>query len=298
MKNKLLMVVLMLVALTCSMAAAAPVKLKYIGSIYTDAEGIPLRHPAGVTITGETLLIADSGGKRILTFSMKGETVTQDKIISLPKMFPLMVQKATSGDFYVLDGRERKIIVLSPSGQIKGDFEIKDLPGEQRIIPRSIRLTADGRLLVLDIFSARVLLISESSQFQRQIKFPQEYGAFSDLAMDAQGTIYLLDSVAGAIFTAGPNAETFSLWSTGLKEYTNFPSSLVVTSQGSVIMVDKHGSGLAVLGLDGSFSGRRLSMGWNDAQLYYPSQISINDNGHIFIADTENHRIQQFNIEQ
>ena len=294
----ILLIALVLTALTCNPVSAAAVQLKYIGSIYTDAEGVPLRHPAGATIVGNTLLVADSGGKRILSYRGDNGQMTPDQVISVPKMFPLMVERADNDDLYVLDGKEQKVVILSPSGQVKGDLDISGRPDDKRIVVRSMRVMKNGSLLILDLFSGRVLQVDAAGQFQRQIAFPDEYAAMTDLAVDGQGTIYILDGSAGTVYTAAPDADRFTLWSGGLKEYTNFPASLAVTPQGDVVLVDKHGSGLAIIGAGGSFSGRRLSMGWKDGQLYYPNQISINDNGHIFIADTENHRIQQFNIEQ
>ncbi|WP_321366755.1 NHL repeat-containing protein [uncultured Desulfuromusa sp.] len=279
-------------------SAASQIKLKYIGTIYTDAAGIALRHPAGVTISGKSLLIADSGGKRILSYSYQGGAVRPDKVIPLPDMFPLMVQQTENGDFYVLDGRARQIYLLGTSGNIKGKFTPKGMPDNKRMVPRSIRLLTDGSLLVLDIFSERVLIFDSSGNFQRQLPFPAPYGAFSDMTSDKQGTIYLLDSVKAIVYSAATGSTEFSPLTAGMKEKMNFPTSLVADNNGHLYLLDKYGSGLAILGIDGSFIGRKLSMGWKDSQLYYPSQISLNEKGDLFIADTENHRIQQFNISE
>ena len=46
--------------------------------------------------------------------------------------------------------------------------------------------------------------------------------------------------------------------------------------------------------MDGSFLGRKLGMGWNDSQLFYPEGVTISDQGDVFIADRENNRVQQF----
>ncbi len=297
MKNILLLILWGLACLPCSRVSAEQIKIKYVGSIYTDTAGVSLKHPAGVNISGDTLLVADSGGKRILSFRFNDDVATPDKSYSVPDMYPLMVQKARNGDFYVLDGRERQIVVLDKSGKLKGDLQMTGLPEAKRIVPRSFKVDAAGRILILDIFTERVLVLDDTGLYQRQIEFPDNYGAFSDLAIDAKGNIFLLDSVAGALYKATPEGVSFFLWSHGLKEYMNFPASMDTDGRGSIFLIDKHGSGLAIVGPDGSFLGRKLGMGWTDGQLYYPNQISINSSGNIFIADTENHRIQQFNIE-
>lgn len=297
-KFLLLFISLGLVLLVQQPAAAEQVRLKFIGSIYTDAEGVALRYPAGVTISGESLLIADSGGKRVLTYRVAGGQVTPDKSIAMPKLFPLQALPAENGDLYVLDGRDRQIVVFSNTGQQKGKLQIKGLENDRQLVPRSIKLSSAGELLILDIFSQRVLVVSSNGQLQRQIALPAKYAAASDITSDSQGNLYLLDGIAGVVYRAAPDKDRFSAWSNELKDYTNFPTGIAAGPQGRIFLTDKHGSGLAILAVDGSFAGRRLSMGWNEGQLYYPNQLSISTEGQIFIADTENHRVQQFNIEE
>lgn len=290
--------ILGLLLLPMQVSAAPQVKIKFIGSIYTDAAGIALHQPNGVTASDRLLLVADSAGKRILTFSIQSGIVKPEKVLPVPEMFPLMAQPAPGGAFYVLDGRSRQIYLLGEDGSINGKFTPRGMPDNQRIVPRSIRLTSDGSLLVLDIFSERVLVFDNSGNFQRQLRFPEPYGAFADATTDQQGNIYLLDSVNATVYLAGKNASKFEPLTGNMKKNMNFPTSLVTDNRGSLYLVDKYGSGLAVLGIDGSFAGRRLGMGWNDSQLYYPSQVSINEAGDLFIADTQNNRIQHFKISE
>ena len=275
---------------------AAQVKLKYVGSIYSDTEGVTLRNPAGVTIAENRLYIADSGGKRVLSYTLQDGKARQDQVFPLPQMYPLMVQPVGNGDLYVLDGRERQIVLLGADGSVKGKFKPKGLAGKQKFVPRSIQKGPDGSLLVLDIFSERVLVFDAEGNFQRQIAFPQEYGSFADVTMDRAGNLYLLDSVKAVVYVARAGAEKFEALTSGMEANMNFPVSLATDYRGSLFLVDKHGSGLAILNIDGSFAGRRLSMGWNEGQLYYPNQVSINDAGDLFIADTKNNRVQHFSI--
>lgn len=295
-KFLLLLVALQVIGLAEVCVGADQVKVRYAGTIYTDISGVALKEPAGVTISGDTLLVADSGGKRILSFRLEDGKAVPDKNIPLPDMFPLMVQQAASGDFYVLDGRERQIAVVGANGMLKGDLAIKGLPEDTRVVPRSFKVAADGTIFVLDIFSERVLILEEGGQYRSQVDFPASYGSFSDVEPDNRGNLYILDGVDGVLYKAEQGADSFSRWSEGLKDYTNFPVSMAADGTGNLLLLDKHGSGVAVVGPDGRFAGRKLAMGWADGQLYYPTQISVNAKGNLFIADTANHRVQQFNI--
>ena len=81
-----------------------------------------------------------------------------------------------------------------------------------------------------------------------------------------------------------------------LKEEAYFPTAIAIDKQGTIFLVDQNGSGIVILGPDGSFRGRRLSMGWKDGFLRYPAQMCVTENGTAFIADRGNNRVDGFLI--
>jgi hypothetical protein len=56
--------------------------------------------------------------------------------------------------------------------------------------------------------------------------------------------------------------------------------------------------GVVVLGNDGSYQGRQLTLGWSEGSVYYPSQLCVNEKGIAAIADRGNHRVQVFTTVQ
>ena len=48
------------------------------------------------------------------------------------------------------------------------------------------------------------------------------------------------------------------------------------------------------LGVDGTFQGRELAMGWSDGAVHYPGQICVTSEGDVFVADRNNNRVQIF----
>lgn len=277
---------------------ADPVKLKYVKTVYTDSAAGNLRFPEGVGCRNDSVVIADSGNKRILRYSYRDGIIKADGQFPVSKMYPVMVQMNSSGEMYVLDSRQRQIALLSSSGAPKGILEPTGVPGQKNMVPKSIKIDPEDRLYILDIFSERVLVLDQGGKFLRAVALPEEYGFFSDIAVDRQGNIFLLDSVEAALYKAGKEEEKFTSLTGGLKEFMNFPTSLSVDNRGTIFLVDQYGSGLATLAPDGSFLGRKMGMGWNDGLLHYPSQICINDDGGVFIADRNNNRVQQFSIAQ
>jgi hypothetical protein len=75
-----------------------------------------------------------------------------------------------------------------------------------------------------------------------------------------------------------------------------FPTSITTDGRGIIYLTDRNGGKVVVLGQDGSYLGRLSGMGWKEGFLNYPSQVSINGKGEIFIADTLNNRVQIFTI--
>jgi sugar lactone lactonase YvrE len=277
---------------------AGKIKMKWITSIYSDANGVGLTYPEGVACGEDFIIVGDTGNSRLLRYAYEGASVTAEAEFPFSKSQPIMVQVNSKGIVYFLDGRERRIAELSATGEEKSFLRPKCVPSSAEIVPKSFRIDGGDNIYILDIFAGQVLVLDADGQYSRHIPFPDEYGFFSDLAVDRQGKIFLLDSVEAVVYLAAKDAETFTPLTASLKEYMNFPARLTVDDKGVIYLVDQNGSGLGVIGQDGSFLGRRLGLGWNESGLYYPSQMCISENGSAFIADRNNNRIQMFTIDE
>lgn len=278
--------------------AADAVKLRVAAPIYVDGKGSGIRQPEGVGCSKTQLVVADTGNGRIVRYDITGTSLTPVASIVLPQFpYPIRAQLDSKGGIYVLDGKLRKVGRVSPSGEFTGYVDLQTVPGGT-VIPRSIRVGSDDDLFVLDIFSARVLVLDAAGKLVRAIKFPAEFGFFSDLTIGPGGKIFLIDSVGKRLYAAPKGADVFQAASESLEEHLNFPSSLAVDGNGYIYVIDQNGSGIVILGPDGSFRGRHLSMGWKNGFLRYPSQSCIDENGNFFIANRENNRIEVLSTAQ
>ena len=269
-------------------------KLRWVTSVYIDAQGVRLKHPESVACGKEFFVVADTGNSRLLRYAYLNEIATAEAEVPLPQTSPIVVQVNSKGDLYFLDSREQSIEIVNAAGEKLGELSPTGLPSRKKLIPRSFKIDRDDNIYILDIFSERVLVLDPDGTYSRHLELPEEYGFFSDLTVDAQGTILLLDSVDAAVYSAGRTAEGFSRLGESLREYMNFPTSLATDDQGTLYLVDQYGSGLAVVGRDGSFLGRALGTGWIESRLNYPSQVCISPDGTLVIADRSNSRVQVF----
>lgn len=278
--------------------SAETVKFKYLQSIYVDDKGGGLKQPEGVACNEKSLLVvADSGNGRLLQFNFQDKTLKNGKEIrSSQLLYPIEVQLNSKEEIFALDGKQRRIVRLTPEGTVKGYLTFEGVPAPSTVVPRSFKVDRNDAIYVLDVFSSRVLILDMEGKYQKQIEFPGDHGFFSDLAIDPRGALLLLDSVRGRVFSAVKDAKGFVPLSKSLREHSNFLTYLTTDSRGTIYLVDRNGGGIIFLSQDGSFLGRQLSMGWNDGLLNYPSQLCLNEKGEAFIADRENSRIQIFAV--
>ena len=281
-------------AALASAARAESLNLAYGASVYADAKDGVLRAPEGVACTDKgNVVVADSGNGRLVLFTYKDGVFQQPVEVKLPQLGrPVRVQIDSHGDVLSLDQRARRISRVGAGSEFKGYLEPSKLPEARGFQPVAFKLDKADNVFLLDVASSRVVVVDAGGAFQRQVQLPR--GSFVDVAVDAQGIIYAVDAVGAVVWSAGKKDTAFKALSKPLKDYASFPSYLAVTERGLLLVVDSHGNGLLVLGPDGSYLGRQLSIGWSDGLLYYPGQICVDTKGDVFVADRNNNRVQAF----
>jgi DNA-binding beta-propeller fold protein YncE len=279
--------------------SGAAIKFKFITCIYAADQGVALREPQGVACNDQShLLVADSGNGRLLKYIFRDGAVETGtvEIKTAQLSYPTKAELNSKGEIYALDRKKRSIIRLTPEGTFKDYVKPLGLPSPAGYVPRSFTIDREDNIYILDILSERVLTLSPDGRYLRHLEFPQGYGFFSDITVDYAGTVLLVDSVKGIVYSAAKLSTGFSPITKSLKEYVRFPASLTSDNRGRIYLVDKNGGSIIILGQDGSFLGRQSSMGWKEGWLNYPAQMCINDKGEIFVADTNNSRVQVFEL--
>ena len=274
-------------------------KFRHITSIYADDQGLGLKHPEGVACNqDELLIVADTGNARLLQYTYRDKAVAEGaRVIKLPQLiYPIQVELNSRGDILVLDRKQRRIARISAAGRFGGYIDGQGPSSSTAWGPKSFHIDSKDNLYILDIYSARVIMTDPAGKYLKHFRFPREYGFFTDLTMDFKGNILLIDSVNARVFSASKKSDVFSPLTPSLREYMRFPATIATDKWGRIYLVDRNGSKIIILGPDGSYIGRLSAMGWKEGLLNYPSQICLNDNGEIFVADTKNNRVQIFSI--
>jgi DNA-binding beta-propeller fold protein YncE len=276
---------------------AEAAKLLPVISIYSDVKGGGLKNPEGIACNDSRIIVADTANGRLLQYTFHDKTVKAGPEMKLQQLsYPIRIEINSGNEIFALDGKEHRIVRLSPEGVFKGYLDPIGLPPPVSYIPKSFDIDENDNIYILDIFSNRVLVLNPEGEFQRKMDFPEQYKFLSDVAVDFRGNVLLIDSIDARVFVATKIDTSFSPLTESLKEHMRFPTNLTTDSRGRVYLVDQNGSNIIAVGQDGSFLGRHSGLGWKEGLLNYPSQLCINNKGEVFIADTNNNRIQIFEI--
>jgi streptogramin lyase len=270
--------------------------IKLVQPVLTDDKEGMMKIPQGVACNNDGLfIVADTGNDRLLTFTYKDEVVKSGAEIKLPQLaYPIRLQLNSKGEIFVLDEKLRRIARLNPQGGFVGFVDPQGLPAPAGFVPRSFKIDAHDNIYLLDILSERVLVLDPGGKFLKQIPFPAQHGSISDLAVNANGDIYLIDSSNAMVFVAPKDSVAFTPLTKSLREDMNYPAYITTDKRGYIFVVDQNGGGIIVLGQNGTFLTRLLQRGWKPGFLNYPSQICIDDKGNVFVADRDNSRLQIF----
>jgi len=273
------------------LAAALP--LEPVSSAYADQNGVALRSPEGVACTGSGAVIAaDTGNGRLVVYAFKDGKLAGGAEVRAPELGqPTRLQIDSRGDVLALDRKGRRIARIGAGGAFQGFLAMGNVPPANGFFPISFKLDAANQAWVLDAASGRVVVLDASGNFLRQIELPKG-AVITDIALDARGALYAVDGPRAQLYSFDKGA--FAPLGKPLGEYASFAGFLTVSPQGPLVVVDKTGNGLVVVGRDGAFLGRRLSIGWSEGYVYYPEQVCLDANGNAFVADRGNHRIQVF----
>ncbi len=278
--------------------AAENIKFKPFLAGFLDEKGGYLKYPEGIACSKKSsVVVADTGNGRLVKYALENDSLKAAPEIKIPQLtYPIRVWLNSKDDIFALDGKERRIVHLSPDGAFVGSVEPQNVPEPAAFAPKSIAIDSQDNLYILDVRGERVIVIDPAGKYLKAISFPKEYGFFSDVAVDMKGNTFLIDSIKDMVCVAARDATTFKPLTCGMGEYMDFTPNIATDSQGRIFLSDQNGSAVVLVGQDGSFQGRQLNMGWKPGFIYYPAQACVTDAGDFFIADRNNSRVQLFKL--
>ena len=266
----------MIAQLALVLAAALP--LEPASSGYADEKGVMLRSPEG---SRHRRRHRRRGGYRqrppVLFTFRDGKLVAGGEVRAPELGRPTRIQLDSKGNVLALDGKGRRIVRIGAGGTFAGFLQLAGIPQGNGFFPISFKIGPGDAVYLLDASSARVVVVdaaghSSATRVAARRLFHGHRGRRAGCRVRHRRR-------RAQLFLARPGTSAFAPAGRPLKDVLNFPTYLTLTAQGPIVLVDQHGNGLVVLGKDGAYLGRRLSIGWSEGLVYYPSQVCIDSRG-------------------
>lgn len=277
--------------------AAEGTRFRFLAAVYGDGTNAGFHLPEGVACGKGEVVVADTGNDRLIRFAFRDKAVSGWTVIKLPELSsPTRVQFDSQGGLYALDARRRRIVRIGADGQFKGALSLDGVPPPATIVPKSFAVGEGDRLYVLDVFSARVLVLAGDGAFQKSLPLPPGAGFVTDVAVDPLGNVLVLDAIGRRLYSADREATAFTpLGATLADTLVTMPTSLAA-ARGLVLIVEGSAGSIVSVGQDGTFLSRQLTAGWQEGSLNHPAQVCVNDADEAVVADRDNSRVQVFTL--
>ncbi len=266
-------------------AEAASLKLKL--SLEKGPEGKNLYHPLGIYYDHYTgrFYVADTGNNRLLSFKRDGTPLKSFDAAGQLKGPYSMVRDA-EGILWVV---ERPLNSLTKIDLKAQKIERHSLTYEGKPVLVDRLLLWEGKLLVLDRASGRVLLYDSALNFQRAF-YPQtkDFRGFFDFKV-RENTLWGLENMSGRLLALDlKTGQTLKV----IKP--SFPVSLPVSFEldglGNFYLLDRYLKKVFVFGEDGRLRHKLFKRGYLPGELNYPWQLLIFQ-GELMVLDEGNGRI-------
>jgi hypothetical protein len=137
MRTRNLAALLAILAPAAAMAQSSG--LRFEKSIYADEKDVALKAPEGVACgEGSSLIVADTGNARLVTFNWKDGVLSGGTPIKLAQLpHPTRLQIDRKGDLLVLDRKARRIGRVGVGRTFAGWLEVTGVSDGSAVIPGS-----------------------------------------------------------------------------------------------------------------------------------------------------------------
>jgi len=261
--------------------------------------GVLLKLPFGISgDAADTIYVTDQEGIKSLNLSKKKFKLLIDR---KEVRQPAGAAFGNNGLLYIADGKNKKVAVMSPEGEILASF------GSDKLFGKPSHLTINifnGYIYVSDIAKHRIAAFDRDGGFLFFIgkpgNGPGEFAFPQGIAVSADNELYVADMLNSRIQVFSPEGKFIRSFGRQGTDYRDFesPRDLAFGPDGNLYIVDFKKALLLTYSPDGTMLLATGNLNKSNHPLGFsaPASIHISNKGTIYITDMTNHRISVWQI--
>src|SRR2546426_6818353 len=249
--------------------------------------------PSGIVVRPSGTYVVNQGGQKIQQFTSLGMLITEWGTYGTGDgefRFPYGIAADQDGNLYVTDRENYRIQKFSSAGTYLAQWGSQGTGDGQFLEPRGIAVGPDGDAYVVD--AARVQKFSTAGDYLAQWgtggQGPGEFNSPLGIAVDAAGDVYVTDFERIQKFTSA--GAYIAQWGYG---QLSRPEGVAVDGD-SVYISEAYANRIQKFTREGAFLSIWGSQGNSPGRFSHPAGLAIGDNGHVYVTDYDNNRVQVF----
>ncbi len=252
-------------------------------------------NPRGVAIDDNGYVyVADAYNTRVQKFTADGTFVLAWSGSALGGAFvtPYGVAVNRWGEVYVTDETQDVVQQFARDGTYLTSWGGSGTGDGQFDHPRGVAVDGNDNVYVTDRFNNRIEKFTRSGAYITSFSDPA-FGDAAFLTLDTSGNIFLANT--GAVLKFAPDGTLITTWdgSAGAGTFSTL-FGISVNYAGHVFTGEWSGDRIQEFDGSGTFSASWGTSGSADGQLFEPAGVATDGNGHLYVADSGNSRIEEF----
>lgn len=303
--NAFFILVVIVVVPTIASAQQLGSVVTYLETIDFDEEGGELFHPSFVMTAppDNEIYIIDSTARITIYTSdfFPLYTVKKGPHIQAPQGMAV----GPEGDIYIAQAESEgdprgRISVFRQCLMWERDIYFDGFEGAADFSPARLAIDKKGLIYAVSSYFRGAPVLDKNGRLL-DIMEPEERGEkvkLNNVTIDGNGRIYLLSETAGRVYVYDENRKFLYKFGEkgGSSGKLSRPKAVAVdTRQDRKYIVDYMRHTVTVYNDKGDFIFEFGGMGWREGWFQYPVDITIDEEGRLFVADLFNNRVQVFN---
>jgi DNA-binding beta-propeller fold protein YncE len=273
-----------------------------------DQAGFTLALGSAIDLEGNLLVVVESDDYRIMKFDSDGNFlkgwgrsgIGEGEFSYIPGVSYDALEVDAQGNIFVTDSGNNRVQKFDSDGNFVTQWGSNGIGEGKLFRPLGVAVDIEGYVYVTDsnpyvqkFNNDGKYLLSLGSEGTGDGQFRHPTG----IEVDEQGYVYVADYENKRVQKFDGDGQFITSWETGTDiGTTGTPESIAIDSLGRIHVTDLTLYRVEVFTSEGQSLWTWGSIGLNEGQFLYPTGLSINPEGEIYLSDPDRGTIQKFRL--